>query len=295
MVFQNFISFSEEQKRNENLNYKKKFNRKVFEELCKNRARCKTTEFKDISKIKLKKIKDFYDDRFADSSDFVFTFVGDFEIEDMKLYIQKYLGSLPNINRKESYIDNNIILNGRSTFEVKKNTENSASVSYVFSSKYTNLAKNRVTIHLANSILNRLLNEEIREKQKLAYSIGSFRSLRSLPKPNYLMFIHFDCDPKNVKLIFSKIDEILLKIKKGDFDDKYLADAKEKQFNDLKESKQSNSFWVGSLNHYNFNKENFKKLENFHQILNLINKKDIVNYFNRTFKENFVKGSFLPK
>jgi len=27
----------------------------------------------------------------------------------------------------------------------------------------------------------------------------------------------------------------------------------------------------------------------------LINKKDIVNYFNKTFKENFVKGSFLPK
>jgi len=295
VVFQNFISSFEEGLRNENLNYKRKFNTKVFEELCKNRPRCKTTEFKDISKIKIKKIEDFYDDRFADSSDFVFTFVGDFEIEDMKPYIQKYLGSLPNINRKESYIDNNIILNGRSTFEVKKNTENSASVRYVFSSKYTNLAKNRATIYLANSILDRLLNEEIREKQKLAYSIGSFRSLRSLPKPNHLMFIYFDCDPKNVKLIFSKIDEILLKIKKGDFDDKYLADAKEKQFNDLKESKQSNSFWVTSINTYNFNKENFKKLENFHQILNLINKKDIVNYFNKTFKENFVKGSFLPK
>ena len=41
--------------------------------------------------------------------------------------------------------------------------------------------------------------------------------------------------------------------------------------------------------------QNIKKLENFHQIFNLINKKDIVNYFNKTFKENFVKGSFLPK
>ena len=31
------------------------------------------------------------------------------------------------------------------------------------------------------------------------------------------MFIYFDCNPTNVELIFSKIDEILLKIKKGDF------------------------------------------------------------------------------
>ena len=295
VVFQNFISFLEEEKRNENLKYEKKFNRKVVEELCKNRPRCKTTEFKDISKIKIKKIKDFYDDRFADSSDFVFTFVGDFEIEDMKPYIQKYLGSLPNINRKESYIDNNIIFNGRSIFEVKKNTENNASVSYVFSSKYTNLAQNRATIYLADIILNRLLDEEIREKQKLAYSIGSFKSLYSLPKPNHLMFIYFDCDPKNVKLIFSKIDEILLKIKKGDFDDKYLTDSKEKEFNDLKEAKQSNSFWATNINMYIFNKEGFKKLKNFDQIVKSINKKDIVNYFNKTFKENFVKGSFLPK
>jgi len=215
----------------------------------------------------------------------------------MKPYIQKYLGSLPNINRKESYIDNNVILNGRSTFEVKKNTENNASIRYVFSSKYRNLAKNRATIYLADNILNRLLDEEIREKQKLVYSIGSFESLYSLPKPkpNHLMFIYFDCDPTNVELIFSKIDEILLKIKKGDFDDKYLTDAKEKKINDLKEQKQSNTFWTSAINQYYFNKESFKKLENFDRIVNYINKKDIVNYFNNTFKENFLKGSFLPK
>ena len=100
---------------------------------------------------------------------------------------------------------------------------------------------------------------------------------------------------RNTKPVLKQNLRILLKIKKGDFDDKYLADAKEKQFNDLKEAKQSNSFWVTNINMYNFNKENFKKLENFHQIFNLINKKDIVNYFNKTFKENFVKGSFLPK
>ena len=84
-------------------------------------------------------------------------------------------------------------------------------------------------------------------------------------------------------------------MKKGDFDDKYLADAKKKEFNDLKEAKQSNSFWARNINMYIFNKEGFKKLKNYDQIVKSINKKDIVNYFNKTFKENFVKGSFLPK
>ena len=228
VVFQNFISSLEEEKRNEKLNYKDEFGTKVFEELCKNHIRCKSTKFEDISKIKIKSIKDFYDDRFADSSDFVFTFVGDFKIEDMKFYVQKYLGSLPNINRKESYIDNNIIYNGKSTFKVKKNTEKNSSARYVFSSPYRDLPKNRGTIYLADIILNKLLDEQIRENQKLVYSIGSFESLISLPKPHHLMFIYFDCDPKNVLMIFSKIDKILLKIKNGKFDDKYIVDAKKK-------------------------------------------------------------------
>ena len=295
VVFQNYISFLEEEKRNEKLNNKDEFSKKVFEELCKNHNRCKSTKFEDLSKIKINSIEDFYNDRFEDSSDFVFSFVGDFEIDDMKFYIQKYLGSLPNINRKESYIDNNIILNGRSTFEVKKNTEENASVRYVFSSKYRNLAKNRATIYLANIILNKFLNEEIREKQKLVYSIGSFKSLQSLPKPNHLMFMYFDCDPENVQVIINEIDKILLKIKKGDFNDKYLADAKQKELNDIKKAKQTNSFWISAINQYYFNKENFKKIKNFEKIVNLINKKDIVNYFNNAFKENFLKGSFLPK
>ena len=295
VVFQNYISFLEEEKRNEKLNNKGEFSKKVFEELCKNHERCKYTKFEDLNKIKIENIKDFYNDRFADSSDFVFSFVGDFEIDDMKSYIQKYLGSLPSINRKESYIDNNIILNGQSTFEVKKNTEENASTRYVFSSKYRNLAKNRATIYLANIILNQFLNEEIREKQKLVYSIGSFKSLQVLPKPNHLMFMYFDCDPKNVQVIINEIDKILLKIKKGDFDDKYLADAKQKQLNDIKKAEQTNSFWVSVINQYYFNKENFKKLKNLEQIVNLVNKKDIVNYFNNTFKENFLKASFLPE
>ena len=38
-----------------------------------------------------------------------------------------------------------------------------------------------------------------------------------------------------------------------------------------------------------------RKLKNFDQIVNLVNKKDIVNYFNNAFKENFLKASFLPE
>ena len=293
-VFQNFISSLRERKKNDKSNYKDQFNKKVTKELCKNDYRCKSTEFKDIEKIKLKNIKDFYNDRFANSSDFIFTFVGDFEIERIKPYIQKYLGNLPNIDRKETYIDNNIIFNGSGAFELKKNTEESAVARYIFSSPYTNLPKNRAIIYLANIILNRILKEEIRGSRELVYSIGSARNLINLPKYYHLNYIYFNSDPKNIQKIYEEIDKIILNVKNGKFEDNFIADAKKKLNNDLLDNKQKNSFWLSTINVRYFNKENFKTIVNFEKTVNSVNKENIVNYFNKTFNDNFLKASFLP-
>jgi zinc protease len=293
-VFQNFISSLKESKRNDRSNYKDQFYKKVTEGLCKNDNRCKSTEFEDIEKIKLKSIKDFYNNRFANSSNFVFTFVGDFEIEKIKPYIQKYLGNLPSIDRKESYIDNNIIFNGSGTFELKKNTEKNAVARYIFSSPYINLPKNRATIYLANIILNRILKEEIRGSRELVYSIGSARNLINLPKYYHLNYIYFNSDPKNIQKIYEEIDKIILKVKNGKFEDNYIADAQKKLNNDLLDSKQKNSFWLSTINLRYFSEENFKTIVDFEKTVNSVNKLDIVNYFNKTFNENFLKASFLP-
>ena len=295
VVFKNYISSLKEEKRNEKLDNKGEFSKKLFQELCNNHKRCNYTRFEDLDKIKINIIENFYNDRFLDANDFVFTFVGDFEFDNILPHIQKYLGNLPTINRTESYIDNKVYYNGRGKFEEKNNNENQASVRYVFSANYENLAKNRAIINLSNIILNKFLNQEIREKQKLVYSIGSFQSLQPLPKPNHLMFIYFDCDPNNVQKIINEIDKFLLNIKNGNLDNQYIDDAKKKYLNDFKKNKQKNDFWISVITQYYFNNENFNKIKNFEILINSLIKSDIVDYYNNTFKENFLLASFLPK
>ena len=295
VVFKNYISSLKEEKRNEKLDNNGEFSKKVFQKLCNDHKRCNYTRFEDLDKIKINIIKNFYNDRFLDASDFVFTFVGDFEFDNILPHIQRYLGNLPTINRTESYIDNKVYYNGRGKFEEKNNNENQASVRYVFSANYENLAKNRAIIYLSNIILNKFLNQEIREKQKLVYSIGSFQSLQPLPKPNHLMFIYFDCDPNNVQNIINEIDKFLLNIKNGNLDNQYIDDAKKKYLNDFKKNKQTNDFWISVITQYYFNNENFNKIKNFEILINSLIKSDIVDYFNNTFKENFLLASFLPK
>ena len=76
-----------EEVRNENLDPNRVFYKKLIHAFYQNHPRRKPQTLEDIDQIKLDKINNFYMDRFADSSDFVFTFVGDFSIDEMKPYI----------------------------------------------------------------------------------------------------------------------------------------------------------------------------------------------------------------
>ncbi len=52
--------------------------------------------------MSLEKSMAFYQDRFADASDFTFVFVGSFDLPTIKPLVERYLGSLPALNRKEA-------------------------------------------------------------------------------------------------------------------------------------------------------------------------------------------------
>ncbi|HEU5236215.1 MAG TPA: insulinase family protein, partial [Pyrinomonadaceae bacterium] len=64
------------------------------------RRQLATTE--TIDQWNLDKSMAFYKDRFADASDFTFVFVGSFDLPTIKPLVEKYLGSLPSIRRKET-------------------------------------------------------------------------------------------------------------------------------------------------------------------------------------------------
>ena len=52
--------------------------------------------------MSLEKSIAFSRDRFADASDFTFVFVGSFNLPTMKPLVERYLGSLPALKRKEA-------------------------------------------------------------------------------------------------------------------------------------------------------------------------------------------------
>ena len=295
--FENIKSILREKIRNENLDPSKVFFKKIRHILYKNHPRMQPWDLNLIDQIRLDKINNFYMDRFADSSDFVFTFVGDFSIDEMKPYIEKYLGSLPSIKRKENYIDHNIRTEKKSkNIEVKENSEEK-SVNYRFySHKFKNNIKNRTKLYILTNVLERILREEIREEKNLTYSINAGLLQRvQFPTQSYTFYIVFDSDPKNNDLIFSEIDRILEKLKNGDFEENYIDEAKLNHLNQIDENIQKNSFLAYAINTYFFENESITTLNNLAKAVQSITNYEIGKISKKTFTDNFIQATLLPK
>jgi len=201
-----------------------------------------------LSTANLDKAYAFYKDRFADASNFTFTFTGNFTVQSITPYIQAYLGSLPSTNKKETF--NNLNIHppaGQITKTVYKGIGDKASVELVFSGDYDYNDANNVQVDALESILQIKLDQRLREKDGGVYSPVVRASYKKLPGARYSFSIYFDCAPANVdKLVGHALEEIDSLKQKGaqqlDIDKFAAQDARSTQVQ-MKE----NIFWAGYL------------------------------------------------
>jgi zinc protease len=190
----------------------------------------------------------FYQDRFSDASRFVFTLVGNFDVETIKPYLEAYLGSLPSTNSKETFKD--LAINppaGQITKTVYKGIGDKAAVELVFDGAYDYNDANNIQIDAIESILQIKLTERLREKEGKVYSPSVKADYKKIPESRCSFTIYFECGPKNVdSLVTATMDEIN-KIKQNgatatDINKFAITDARSTQVQ-LKQ----NIFWAGYL------------------------------------------------
>ena len=276
---------------------KRKFSIKFAETYYKNHPRIKNLTDKDIDQINIEDVKSFYRERFQDGSDFRFTFVGDFKIDEFKGLIEKYLGSLPNTGRKEKYVDDGVRAERELVkYEVFENLEEQSTHYRAYVKDFKNNVKNRFKVYVTQNLMKRMLHEEIREKQNLVYSIFvQDYGMTKIPEEKYTLLINFNSDPKNKDKIFTEIDKVLEKIKKGDFPQHYLDDAIKAQITNYLINRESNRWLVSAISGYYEDNEPLQMINSIDFIVKSISKNDIKNFANETFKDKFIQASLMPK
>ncbi len=221
----------------------------------------KPLEAADIDKIDLDEAYRIYADRFSDASDFVFTFVGNFDIDTITPLLETYIGGLKATGRKETF-DYPAIrpVAGHLEKTVFKGREPKSMVSMYFSGDYHYSLENNVQLDALGDILQIKLIEALREEESGVYGVGVSMNYHKFPGEQYNLSISFGCAPENVdKLIQRTLAEIkTIKEQGADPSDigKFVAESRRK----LEVATQTNSFWLHYIDTAVFQEEPLHQL-----------------------------------
>jgi zinc protease len=201
-----------------------------------------------IDKWNLEKSMAFYKDRFADASDFTFVFVGSFDIPTIKPLVEKYLGSLPSIRRKETWKDvgvrtpNEVVVK-----RVEKGVEPKSISAIVFSGPFEYNQTNRVAIRAMSEILQRRLLETIREELSGTYGINATPSYSRIPNQEYAITITFGSSPDRTEALIKRIFQEIEAFKTNGPTEQQLTDQRETLLREFETSSKQNGYLLGQL------------------------------------------------
>ena len=237
-----------------------------------------------------------YKERFIDASDFVFVFVGNINLEKAKPLIEKYIGNIKTINRKENWVDNNVNYpdsNIKKNFKVAMKTPKT-SIYVDLHGKINYNEKNRIYAGIVKQLLAKKYTEIIREKEGGAYSVKVKSIVNHFPKEELSIIIKFDTDPdkedKLKKIVYDEIENIY----KNKVDTIDFKEVKENLIKIRQEDLRKNSYWINTILQYYIHKEELMNFEDFKIFVNSITCKEIQE-FTKQFSSEAIKVEVIMK
>jgi zinc protease len=250
--------------------------------------------FKHVS---LEQIEKLYRERFADAGDFTFFIVGNIEEETVKPLVEKYIGSLTDNTRKETWKDNKVNMpKGKTTREIKIPLQTAkANVMLVYNSNNKYSPKNNLMFSVLRDILRLRYTEEIREKEGGTYGVGVSGGTSRIPNNEKTLQISFDTNPEKAdhlkSIVYSEIDKIIANGPTSEDLDKTVKNI----LKDREQSRPNNSYWMSNLMTWYQTKINNDLPKNFEDILKSMTPTDIQKFAKSFFKNpDLVDVVFKP-
>ena len=221
-----------------------------------NHLRRRTQTAAIVDQWNLDKSLAFYKDRFADASDFTFFFVGSFDEATMKPLVERYLGALPSLKRKETWKDIGVTTaTGIVEKRVEKGIEPKSRAAIIFSGPFVFDQTQRVAIRAMSDILQNRLLQIIREELGGTYSITAGANYSKFPKQEYSISINFGSSPDRTEDLIKRVFEEIEKFKTNGPTEKQLTDEKEALIREFETNSKTNAYLLNQLSARYYNGE----------------------------------------
>ena len=201
-----------------------------------------------VDRMNLAKSLTFYQDRFADASDFIFVFVGSFDLQTMKPLVEKYLGSLPSLRRKEVVKDVGIRSPpGVVEKQVRSGIAPRSQVSIVFTGPFQNDESHRVIATAMADTLAGNLQRTLREDLGGTYGVSVVPRFTKRPTGEYRLTITFACDPARTEALVKTAFQVIDNYKRTGPGQGQVVDARAALTRDLEANLESNGYLLGRI------------------------------------------------
>ena len=213
-----------------------------------NHLRRRLSTSADVDEWNLDKSLAFYKDRFADASDFTFFFVGSFDLETIKPLVERYLGALPSIRRKETWKDVGArTARGVVEKKIERGVEPKSMAAIVFNGPFEFDQSHRVSLRAMSEILQTRLLEVIREELGGTYSITAGFSYLKFPNQEYSITIQFGSAPERTEALIKRVFAEIEKLKANGPTEKQLNDEKEALLREFETNIKVNNYLLNQI------------------------------------------------
>lgn len=260
---------------NQNTNPRALFNDSISTLMANHLYRSRPVNLQSLKEISLAKVQSIYKDRFCDASDFTFVFVGNIKPDSVKTVIEKYLGSIPSLNREEQYIDNHVRPPiGKVTNDFSKELQiPKTSIFACYYGRYKYSLQDIVNVAAIDHILELRYIETIREEQGGTYTVHVKGSVHKYPEQKSFITMTFDTDPKIADKMKTILHSEIQKIAENGPLDSDLQKAKEFFLKSHQDNLRENSYWVSELSEYYYN--GMDQVSDYEKIVNQLTVKSI--------------------
>lgn len=208
----------------------------------------------DLARFDYDRALQIIKERTANAADFTFYFVGNFDEQTLKGYIEQYIASLPAVKgAKENYANvvthptGNVVNN----FTRKMETPKAMARMYWYTDKVPYTLENSIKASVAGQVIDYIYLQKIREDASAAYSASGYGAAQMVGDKVFTTLVGVcPMKPEKSDVALQIMRDEVPAMAKG-VDEDYLAKIKETMLKDADTNAKSNSHWANVLSmHY---------------------------------------------
>jgi len=249
-----------------------------------------------INEISLDRSYDIFKECFKYATAETYFFVGNFNVDSLKKYVEKYLGGLPSSGEMLTWKD--IGVNppkGNVSKTIKMGQEPKSTVQLRWNMPFDYNRKNRNEVNVLNKLVSIRLREVLREEKSGVYGVRFGSSPQHFPKAKLEQSINFSCSPDNVDMLIQAALDVIAEVKEKGCDEKNLLKIKETAIRERETYLKENSFWLGSISSNYQNGEDILDVLKYNDWVNSLKASQFTDFAKKYLQtDNYAKMVLMP-